>query len=77
MIAVNTCADMPWTCALPEEFASVLCHDPAWDRDAALETVRRFTTSFLLDTLTGDERARELLSQEVVEQRDVRYHASW
>jgi predicted dienelactone hydrolase len=77
MIAVNTCETLPWTDALPKEFSSALCQDAVWDRAEALSVVQSFVTAFLLDTLAGDTAAHDCLSNEAVDEADVRYEASW
>lgn len=77
MIAVSTCDDMPFTAPLPEEFSAVLCRDASWDRSDSLAVVTRFTTAFLLDTLTGDVTAAELLARDAVDEARVSYDASW
>ena len=76
MVPVNTCADLPWTEALPAEFSAMLCGDPAWDRDEALRLVAHLSTAFLLDTLNDDERARAALSPEEVSQSGIDYAVS-
>jgi hypothetical protein len=68
---------LPWTSALPEEFSSVLCQDPLWDRAEALAVVQSFVTAFLLDTLAGDTAARKRLASDAIQQADVQYEASW
>lgn len=76
MIAVNTCSDLPWTAGLPEEFEAMLCNDPAWDRQQALQLVGHFATAFLLDTLDADPVAGATLNVVNVEQFDGIDYAS-
>jgi len=61
MIFAASCDTMPWTSALPEEWAAYLCGDPAWDRAAAHDMTNQLTTAFLERTLRADDAAAEAL----------------
>ena len=75
MIPTLSCADMPWTAVLPEEYAPVFCGE-AWPRAEALETIKHFTTAFLLTVVKDDSDARISLQKANVSVPNVVYDAA-
>lgn len=61
-IVTTTCDNMPWTAALPEEYASIFCDDPAWDKHEAIGITNEVTAAFLSLTLRGDDAGRQALA---------------
>lgn len=62
-IVVDTCETSPWLIDLG---LAMMCSDPVWDKDRALDLVNHFTTAFLLDVLYGDADAHAALLPEAV-----------
>lgn len=63
-LPVNVCADLPWIERIAEIY-DFACFDSAWDRRAALDTIKHLSTSFLRTVLMDDASAREALTEEV------------
>lgn len=57
MIATASCDDMPFTQAMPPEYAGYFCQDPAWDKAAAHDVIHHLTTAWLKHTLDGNAEA--------------------
>lgn len=60
-ITTNVCDDMPWTAGLPEDFRSIICVDPGWDKGTALALINQLTAAFLSHTLRDDPLGRAAL----------------
>lgn len=60
-IVTTTCDRMPWTAELPEDYRSMFCSDPAWDKPTALELTNGLATAFLADVLLDERRAGKWL----------------
>jgi predicted dienelactone hydrolase len=76
MVAANPCDIMPWTEALPAEYQTYVCSDPAWDKPYALDLIRHFSTAFLVDQLRGDRDARDALRPEAARFDHVAYETT-
>jgi len=61
MIPADPCENMPFTSQFPELYQQLMCRDPVWDKAVARRWIRHYSTAFLLDRLTGDTDAGEVL----------------
>ena len=71
MLPATSCDNMPWTVKLPEDFAALLCSDPVWSKEDAHAIINHVTTAFLLDQLSGDERAAAALDPDLFDDPTV------
>ena len=53
----------------------VLCLDPVWDKDRALDLARHFSTAFLLAELKADTEAAAALAPDSVNFPGIEYEA--
>jgi predicted dienelactone hydrolase len=64
MVAASSCEDMPFTQALPPEYAGYFCEDPVWDKAEAHDVIHHVSTACLKHTLTDDPAALAALDPE-------------
>ena len=64
MFVATPCHDMPWMEGFP--FADLMCLDPVWDKDRALDLAHHFSTAFLLAELKADAAAAAALAPDSV-----------
>lgn len=67
------CEDMPWTAAFP--YSELICFDPVWDKDRALDLTHHFSTAFLLAELKADANAAAALAADSVTIPGIAYQA--
>jgi predicted dienelactone hydrolase len=68
------CESMPWTVDLP--FFGMLCLDPVWDKDRALDLAHHFSTAFLLAELKADADAAAALAPDSVNFPGIEYEST-
>ena len=70
MVVTASCDDMPFTQAMPPEYAGYFCEDPAWDKAGAHDVIHHLTTAWLKHTLQGDAEAEASLAPELYDDVD-------
>lgn len=73
MLVATPCEAMPWTTAFPGFIQQMLCSDPVWDKDRALDLAHHFSTAFLLAELKGDAAAAAALVPDSVAFPGIEY----
>jgi len=71
MVATASCDDMPFTQAMPAEYAGYFCEDPAWDKSDAQDVIHHMSTAWLKHTLTNDAAALGALDPELYAEDDA------
>ena len=74
MFVSTPCESMPWLVNLP--FSDMLCLDPVWDKDRALDLAHHFSTAFLLAELKADTDAAAALAPDSVDFPGIEYETT-
>ena len=74
MLVSTPCESMPWTVDHP--YYVLLCLDPVWDKDRALDLTHHFSTAFLLAELKADTDAAAALAPDSVAFPGIEYETT-